>query len=144
MTQPAIRHALLAALALVPSACSAKTFRRETDTTGTFRTEAMGVQLLFYLIDIPWDPRLRALELARDSWGDNLQVMRYSSYPDLGFFNFLNGLIIGFRGAIVYGEYGIPPDTPEARDAFERALRRRGPYRAPDDSTLTPPEGTQR
>jgi hypothetical protein len=52
--------------------------------------------------------------------------------------------VIGFRGAIVYGEYGIPPDTPEAREAFQRALRRRGAYLAPDESTLTPTEGVQR
>jgi hypothetical protein len=130
-------------LAVLPS-CSFRSFQRETDTTGTFRTKAIGVSFLLHLIELPWNPRLRAMELARDTWGDNLRVVRHTSFPDLGPFNFLNGLLFGVHSSIVLGEYGVPPDTEASREELTRAQRSRRAYRNPDGSPVTPGEGVDR
>lgn len=134
-----------AALAAAPAApgCTFQSLKRETDTTGTFRTEAISFDFLLFF-RLPWNPRLRAMELARDTWGENLRVVRYSSYPEWGFFNFLNGLVIGWSGAIVEGEYGIPPDTAEGRAAFQQAKKARGPAVDVDGSPITPIGGGDR
>jgi len=132
----------LFALAGAP-ACSFRSFQRETDTTGRFRTEAISFRFLLFF-EVPWNPKLRAMDLARDSWGDNLLVTRYISYPDLGILHWLNGLIIGWRGSVVEGEYGIPPNTPEGREAFENVLKAREPWRELDGSPSTPLEGVKK
>lgn len=121
-------------------ACSSRVFKRETDTTGTFRTEATSVRFLLFF-EMPYEPRLRAMELARDTWGDNLRVTRAWNWPDLGFFQFLNGLIIGVRGAVVEGEYGIPPNTPDGIAVFDNIKKAKGTVHSVDGSPLTPAEG---
>ncbi len=124
-------------------ACSSHSFQRETDTTGRFQATATSFRFLLFF-EVPWNPRLRAIELARDSWGDNLRVVRSTSWPDLGILHWVNGLIIGWRSATVEGVYGIPPDTEEGRKAFEEAMRRRGERRNIDGSAITPTEGVDR
>lgn len=137
---PATTRALaLAALALAALACSSRTFHRESDTSGTFRIEATSCRFLAFF-EAPFDPRLKAMELARDTWGENLRVTRTYSWPNWGFLSFLNGLIIGFRGTIVEGEYGVPPDTPEGRSLYDALVRKRV-NRDIDGSALTPSEG---
>lgn len=84
------------------------------------------------------------MELARDSWGDNLRVERAWEWPNLGFFQFLNGFIVGVRGAVVEGEYGIPPNTKEGMAAFQKAKDARGPVRAVDGTPSTPGQGERR
>lgn len=138
-----LRILTLAVAASAGAGCSSRVFQRETDTTGTFRTSATSVRFLIFF-EMPFQPRLRAMELARDTWGENLRVTRSYTWPDWGFFQFLNGLIIGFRGAVVEGEYGIPPNTPEGLAAFEQAQRARGAVKAVDGSPLTPMEGVEK
>ncbi|MFN0207198.1 MAG: hypothetical protein ACKVS6_12915 [Planctomycetota bacterium] len=134
--------AVLCTLVLLQS-CTSRVFKRETDTTGTFRTEATSIRFLFFF-EMPFEPKLRALELARDSWGDNLRVTRSWSWPNLGFFQFLNGAIIGIRGSVVEGEYGIPPNTTEGAAAFEAFLKRRGDPKSIDGTPSTPSEGVRK
>jgi hypothetical protein len=147
-----LRRALRCPAALLPllfavgagiGGCTVRSFHRETDTTGTFRTEAASVRFLLFF-EVPFEPKLRAMELARDTWGDNLRVTRAWSWPNLGFFQFLNGLIIGVRGSVVEGEYGIPPNTPEGVAAYEAFLKRRGTVRSADGTPATPLDGVDK
>src|SRR4030095_13170091 len=135
----ALLCASLCAISLLPS-CTYQSFKRETDTTGTSRTEAISFDFLLFF-RIPWNPTLHAMDLARDTWGDNLRVTRYVSYPDWGFFSFLNGFLIGWTGSVVKGEYGIPPDTKEGRDTQLKARQARGTPVNPDGSPITPLAG---
>lgn len=142
MIQPK-NAAALASLAILAGGCSSRVFKRDTDTTGTFRTEAVSVRFLAFF-EMPFQPKSRAMELARDTWGDNLQVTRAYTWPELGFFQFLNGLIIGVRGAVVEGNYGIPPNTKDGIANFDAAAEKRGRVTGIDGTPTTPSEGVKR
>lgn len=129
-----------AAIALLAPGCSSRTFIRETDTSGSFHVSTTSFRFLAFF-EVPFDPKLKAMELARDTWGENIRIVRAYSWPNWGFFQFLNGLIIGFRGTVIDGEYGVPPATPEGRAIYEAAQSRRAKLRSADGSALTPGEG---
>jgi hypothetical protein len=141
---PSLRRAgaalALALIASTISGCSSVDFHRETDTSGSFHVEATSCRFLVFF-EAPFDPRIKAMELARDTWADNMNVHKTYSWPNWGFFTFLNGLIIGFRGTIVEGEYGIPPNTPRARAAYDEAAKKMEKVRNIDGSAITPTEG---
>jgi hypothetical protein len=134
--------AILTCAALLSASCSSRTFVRETDTSGSFHIEATSFRFLAFF-EIPFDPKIKAMELARDTWGENLRVVRTYSWPNWGFFQFLNGLIVGVRGTVIDGEYGIPPVTAEGRALYEAAQSRRAGMREADGSALTPTEGAR-
>jgi hypothetical protein len=132
---------VIAVLAGFATGCTSIDFHRETDTTGTFHIQATSCRFLIFF-EAPFDPRLKAMELTRDTWADNMNVYRTYSWPNWGFFTFLNGLIIGFRGTVVDGDYGIPPNTPRARAAYDEAVKKMERVRNIDGSAITPTEGS--
>ena len=141
LRKPWILTLCLTLVLLTSGACSSRSFVRETDTSGSFRIEATSF-LFLACFEVPFDPKIKAMELANDTWAENLNITRTYSWPNWGFFSFLNGLVIGFRGTVIEGDYGIPPVTPEGRAIYDAAQSRRAHLRDPDGSAITPSVGT--
>jgi hypothetical protein len=93
----------LVALCFAPG-CASVVFERETQTSGTFRSSGLAFTILS--IDLPKP----ALDVARENAADanvpNLVVEKVSTFPYLGWFDWLLD-IVGVRYARISGTWGF-------------------------------------
>ena len=91
-------------LACSLASCSSLEFKRDTQTSGSFR--ATGLAFTIISIDLPKAALDIARENASDSRATNLQVTRAKVSPNLGWFDWLFD-IIGVRRAVIEGTWGF-------------------------------------
>jgi len=99
---------LLGALALtiaLSASCASVEFKRNTETSGTFRST--GFSFVMLAIDIPKTAVQIARENAADAQLANTEVEEVFVFPYLGWFDWLIDLL-GFRYARISGTWGFP------------------------------------
>lgn len=101
--EPLRRNLAGLVLLLGLTACANLSFKRTTETSGTF--ESSGVALTLFAVDFPKG----ALQIARENASDanlaNLQVETVKVIPDLGPFDWILD-ILGVRYAKITGTWG--------------------------------------
>lgn len=106
-SRPALLNLAAAALLLSLGACTSLDIRRETQTSGTFRSRGWAVTILS--IDLPQPALSTARENVSDARLVNVQVERAKVTPSLGWFDWLLD-ILGFRIATISGTWGFSGD----------------------------------
>ena len=102
---PRPQHALLGlVLVSLLSACSTLSFERETETSGSFYSEAWAFTIF------AWDFPTESVQIARDNVFDaglsNLTVTTAETSPNLGWWDWLLD-VIGVRKTVLIGTWGF-------------------------------------
>lgn len=106
--RPRPQHALLS-LALVGllSACATISFERETETSGTFHSEAWAFTVF------AWDFPAESIQIARDNVFDaglsNLDVTSLTTTPHWGWWDWVLD-VLGARKTVLTGTWGFSGD----------------------------------
>jgi hypothetical protein len=99
---------------LATGGCSSLSFKRNTETSGTFK--ATGWSVTFFSYDFPE----RAIDIARENASDanlpHMKVLTARVWPHLGPLDFLIELI-GFRYARISGTWGFDGEQARSSDA---------------------------
>lgn len=106
---PRPQHAFLSlVLASLLSACATISFERETETSGTFHSEAWAFTVL------AWDFPAESIQIARDNVFDaglsNLIVISVTTSPHWGWWDWMLD-VLGARKTVLTGTWGFSGDN---------------------------------